>query len=622
MAIITGTNNRDLLNGTAGADEIYSYDGNDVIYGHGGDDVLYGGNGDDILYGGSGNDILHGGDGDDKFYGGSGNDIFYGGNGIDTVSYADYKSVDTNHWRNGVIVYLDNDDMGAENPAGADKYYSIENVEGSLYDDIIYGNSGDNIIWGNGGNDHLYGYSSEDYYNSYDDVSRLFSGHDIFYTGSRIGEKSSVYMGLGRNEVYGGEGNDYILREQVNWEDYMAYGQKVGSTILHLGEGDNYVNLWGLPGDCQMTAGSGNDRFSVYVNHTSTLNLPLLKNEISIDLGNGDNHAEFFYMIGNVEYLGGEDRDNFTFYGMNHFEDKETDLSLFISKIVTNLGNGHNSFQGNGGLSAFDVKTGHGNDNIMVTASIFNNRIIDAQLYQDIKIDAGNGNNDIKLYAIACGGVDVVAGDGDDSILVDEYLRYDGETESYIPFVAEDYSAERTIYSGEGEDTLYIREVHYMSIDSGSEADNISANMGSHLNIDAGSGRDKIYIAGLSESIVDAGSGHDEIILNGAENCTIKGGNGNDTYIWQSGLLENLIIDNYDTDRGHDILKLIGSLDDYTAEWSGDDLVIYADDGHDNLSSLIIQDCALGQDYQMDLFYIGDTSYDTNQFLAEMGLTL
>jgi len=128
----------DNLVGTSGIDSIIGRTGNDTIHAGGGNDGLRGDDGDDKLFGEGDNDTLAGG---------SGKDLLDGGSGIDTVNYGGELSV---------TVDLSNN-FAFGDSAGFDTLASIENVNGSLKDDIIKGNSGNNVLNGLAGNDTLQG---------------------------------------------------------------------------------------------------------------------------------------------------------------------------------------------------------------------------------------------------------------------------------------------------------------------------------------------------------------------------------------------------------------------------------------------------------------------------------
>jgi Ca2+-binding RTX toxin-like protein len=122
---------------------------NDTLAGNAVANNINGAAGDDKLIGGAGNDVLIGGDGNDGLSGGDGNDILNGGNGIDWGQYWSTTG--------GVIV-----DMNITNPqntlgAGIDTLISIENFNGSGFNDFLIGNALSNTLLGNAGSDTLAG---------------------------------------------------------------------------------------------------------------------------------------------------------------------------------------------------------------------------------------------------------------------------------------------------------------------------------------------------------------------------------------------------------------------------------------------------------------------------------
>ena len=135
---------------------------NDSIVGNADANVLVGGAGHDILRGNDGDDSLSGGTGDDFLNGGAGNDVLDGGAGIDRVAYAVGATA-------GVTVDLNIQGV-AQNTGGAglDTLIGIEQVSGTIFNDVLTGNSGDNWLWGgsNGsgvtGNDTISGGAGND----------------------------------------------------------------------------------------------------------------------------------------------------------------------------------------------------------------------------------------------------------------------------------------------------------------------------------------------------------------------------------------------------------------------------------------------------------------------------
>ncbi len=133
---LTGSRQNDTLTGSAAANVMQGHNGNDILYGLAGDDILNGGAHDDILEGGAGADQLS------------------GGSGIDTASYSQATV--------GVTADLILTSRNT-NDAFGDTYAEIQNLTGSAFDDILWGNFGTNVIDGGAGNDVLIGRGGVDY---------------------------------------------------------------------------------------------------------------------------------------------------------------------------------------------------------------------------------------------------------------------------------------------------------------------------------------------------------------------------------------------------------------------------------------------------------------------------
>lgn len=201
------------LTGGSGHDWLVGEDGSNVLDGGAGNDRLEGLDGADELIGGLGKDTADytfsdegvtvdlatesvdvdvlvveagiGTDGDadgdtldsienvvgsafaDMFIASSAANVFTGGAGTDTVSYEDAEDVVV---PTGVTVNLSNG-TGSGGIAAGDRYYSVENVIGSGFNDTLTGNSaaneldsgeGNDRLFGGGGNDTLTGGDGED----------------------------------------------------------------------------------------------------------------------------------------------------------------------------------------------------------------------------------------------------------------------------------------------------------------------------------------------------------------------------------------------------------------------------------------------------------------------------
>ena len=174
---IAGTSGIDKINGTDLSEAINGDDGSDTIYGNGGNDTINGGPGDDFIAGGKGADMITGGDGQD------------------TISYA-YSSA-------GVRINLRAGSASGGDAEGDKLVDAIENVHGSMHDDMLSGSRGvgdkaNNKIWGLGGNDELFGDRGDDhlYGGAGDDMLDGGEGDD------------TLEGGYGADMLTGGEGDD------------------------------------------------------------------------------------------------------------------------------------------------------------------------------------------------------------------------------------------------------------------------------------------------------------------------------------------------------------------------------------------------------------------------------
>ena len=159
-----GTQGFDHIEGDWQDNEIDGVGGIDTIKGYGGNDTISLDAGS--AYGGEGNDVitthtdgvdykvsLYGEQGNDTLVGGDKNDHLIGGEGSDTAVYT------TSH--KGVSVNLQKGTAKGGDAAG-DTLISIENLKGSVHNDILVGDEGDNMLVGRSGNDRLKGNDGQD----------------------------------------------------------------------------------------------------------------------------------------------------------------------------------------------------------------------------------------------------------------------------------------------------------------------------------------------------------------------------------------------------------------------------------------------------------------------------
>ncbi|MCT8330674.1 calcium-binding protein [Albidovulum sediminis] len=167
---------------SAYADELFGDHGNNTLDGGTGNDQIFGRGGNDWLLGRAGDDLLDGMEGNDILLGGPGADRFVGGAGIDRAHYGDSAV--------GLLVDL----LYPANNTGiaaGDTYSGIENLQGSLGNDTLWGDDrgnmilgarGNDLIRGRGGNDFLIGLDGNDTLSgmSGDDTLEGGAGADVF----------------------------------------------------------------------------------------------------------------------------------------------------------------------------------------------------------------------------------------------------------------------------------------------------------------------------------------------------------------------------------------------------------------------------------------------------------
>jgi Ca2+-binding RTX toxin-like protein len=207
------------LIGSSYADTLEGSTADNVIDGGAGADTLYGLSGADLLKGGGGADTLNGGNGADTLKGGGGADTLNGGNGSDTASYEASPE--------GVWVLLDADEAAGGDAEG-DELNGIENVTGSAYADLLWGDDGVNELRGLDGNDTLKGYGGADSLvgGTGADTLEGMNGSDTLRGDNGY---DSLNGGAGQDDLYGGSGGDSFV-----WWDTSETGATPGSAdIVH-----------------------------------------------------------------------------------------------------------------------------------------------------------------------------------------------------------------------------------------------------------------------------------------------------------------------------------------------------------------------------------------------------
>ncbi|MEP0069918.1 putative Ig domain-containing protein [Pyruvatibacter sp.] len=265
----------------------------DTLTGDAGANVIVGGDGNDVLYGNNGDDTLYGGDGNDNLFGQAGADVIDGGAGTDVASYA-------SSWA-GVTVNLTTG-INTGGTAEGDQLTSIENLSGSIHDDVLTGDAGANTLWGWAGNDTLNGGAGADTLDGGD-------GSDtVSYAGSNVG----IVVNLDTGGTFYGDADGDTLVSIENLEGSAHADQLFGTSAVNtLSGGAGGDLLGGGLGADVLDGGEGSD-WAWYSNALAGVTVNLATNVHSGADAAGDNliSIENVYGTFHIDTLIGDAGDN------------------------------------------------------------------------------------------------------------------------------------------------------------------------------------------------------------------------------------------------------------------------------------------------------------------------
>lgn len=317
-----GTEYDDTITGTTGTNTLRGEGGNDYLTGGAGNDTLHGGSGiDRAIYatataavvvnlatgtatggggtdtmsfiehvsGGAFNDTLTGDQYDNYLYGAGGNDTLKGALGNDTLE--GFDGTDTVDYQAATGLVAVNLALGSAVGAdGSDTLITIENVNGSAYNDALIGNAGVNVLDGKDGQDLLQGGAGDD---------TLIGGIGLDTAGF-LGATAAVVASLVTNTASGGAGND-SFQTMENLLGSLLFGDTLtgngsanildgsggddtlsglgGIDTLLGGEGDDIL-IGGLAADTLNGQGGTSDRAS-YANATAFVTVDLATNTVT-----------------------------------------------------------------------------------------------------------------------------------------------------------------------------------------------------------------------------------------------------------------------------------------------------------------------------------------------------
>jgi Ca2+-binding RTX toxin-like protein len=547
---IIGDAKANIIHAGEGNDRVEGRDGNDIIFGEQGEDALYGENGDDFLVGGTEADVLN------------------GGAGNDTASYF------TSATRVSVSLTTG---TGWAGDAEGDRLETIENLEGSQFEDLLIGDSVNNILSGLGGNDLIYGEAGDDLLDGGTGSDRLYGGDGNDQLYGQAGE--DLLKGeAGDDQLNGGDGNDQLYGQEGN--DTLDSG--AGNDYLEGGEGDDLLD--GSDGNDQLFGQEGNDTLSGGTGDD------LLDGGIGNDqLNGGDGDDQLYGQEGNDTLDGGA--------GNDYLEGGEGNDQLLG-------GDGNDRLYGqagadtlNGGAGNDLLDGGDGND------QLFGDEGSDRLYGQagDDTLDGGAGND--ALYGGT--GTDTILGQAGDDYLDggegndqlyggegnDRLYGQQGDDKLYGQ-AGDDYldggEGNDQLDGGDGSDRLYGQQ-GYDVLDGGAGSDFLDGGAGDDF-LYGRDGGDRLY-GQAGNDYLDGGSGDDQLL----------GGDGDDQLFGQQG--RDYLDGGFGDDflwGGDDADKLLGQAgNDYLDGGSGDDQLLggegndqlYGGDGDDLL------DAGAGNDY-------------------------
>ncbi|MDP1612375.1 MAG: FG-GAP-like repeat-containing protein [Sulfuritalea sp.] len=522
-------------------------DGNDIITGDGLNNELRGWDGNDSLSGGDGNDTLNGG---------AGADTLIGGNGIDTVDYStdeDFNgdgfgvavsigSTQTGNWQGVAYNVVVAGSIGAAtdgwgNTDNLGTVGTMENVIGSSYNDVIFGNNAANYFYGGTGSDLMVGAGGNDTL----DGGPAGDRNDSDWVSYRGATGDGVTVNLGSNSATpigsSNIGTDVLLNIDgvigSNFADSLTGGSDstdfrgIKTEWFQGGQGNDTIDGgWTDTGDAGMDAGDYEINWARYDGVTGAVTVDLVAGTAS----DGESGTDTLIDINAV--WGGTGNDTLT-GGNTDFDYRE----LF------NGGAGDDSIDGGSG---FDV-------------ALYRNST------QGINISLVNGDG---------GGTDGLG--GTDTLISIEAI------------IGSNYSD--TITGGAGDQTFQGRQGADI-LDGGDDIDTVSydgdydANgdgMGVTVNLANGFAIDGWGDTDSLSNIENVrGSIYNDVIVGNDLANDLQGGNGNDTL---NGGLGN---DTLDGGTGIDYAVYSGNAGDYiVTPLEGGVYTVAGADGTDTLSNI------------------------------------
>ena len=273
---------------------------------------LVGDEGDNVLRGHDGQDTLTGKGGNDFLIGSPGSDTLDGGDGTDTADYAGSDATVDVNLATGT---------GSGGHAQGDTLVDVENVIGSIHDDILTGDGAANILRGNEGCDTLHGGAGDDTLHGNDGCDTLH-GND---------GNDRLFGNAGIDTLNGNDGNDTL--DGGDDADTLNGGPGTGDTANYA-DSDAAVTV-------SLTSGTGSGGHAA----GDTLTLNTIENLIGSaynDTLTGDSNANILTGNAGDDTLIGRDGAD------THNGGDGTDTASYAAAVTVNLATGTHTGEAQG----------------------------------------------------------------------------------------------------------------------------------------------------------------------------------------------------------------------------------------------------------------------------------
>lgn len=627
---LTGDGNDNLIRGGAGNDALdggsgtdtadYSAAAADVTVnlgsgtasndGDGGSDTLVnfenvaGSTFNDVISGDASANTLSGDSGNDSLYGAAGADTLDGGSGTDTADYSAAAA--------GVTVDLSTGTTADDGDGSSDTLFSIENVTGSGYVDVLTGSSGANGLSGGAGNDIVAGGAGNDTIDGGADTDT------VDYSVAAAGVTINLASGTASND--GDGGSDTISNvENITGSGYNdTISGNSGNNTLVGGSGADTVDYNAAASGVTVNlatgtaTGDGTDTLSGFENVTGSGYADTITGDSAANALNGGNGNDVIAGQGGVDAIDGGGGSDTVSYG------------AAASSVTVNLSSGTASNDGDSGsdtLTSIENVIGSANNDSITGDGSAN--LIEGGAGND-SMDGGGGTDTLSYASagsaitinLATGTGQATGGAGTDTVTgfenltgsaYNDTLTGDSNANVIIGGDGNDTikggTGNDTLDGGNGTDTLSFAGASAVTVSlAGGTATGDGADTFSNFENVTGSSNDDTIVGNSSANTIDGGNGNDTF-SGGAGNDTLTGGSGTDTIDYSgaaSGVTVSLITASVsnDGDGGSDTLSSIenvigsGYADNITGDNNGN--VIDGGAGNDTIEGRAGNDTLIG----------------------------